>query len=104
MTSAALGANISRVEVNNISQHGFWLLLDDEELFLPFAEFPWFQDATLGKILHVERPVNWVEKPVARSFQAVMASCVSDLAISAINTSAEMPALCASGESSAPGL
>jgi len=40
MTSAAPGANISQVEVSNISRHGFWLLLDDEELFLPFAEFP----------------------------------------------------------------
>ena len=38
MTSAALGASTSPVEVTNISQHGFWLLLDNEELFLPFSE------------------------------------------------------------------
>lgn len=43
MTSAALGASTSPVEVTNISQHGFWLLLADEELFLPFSEFPWFR-------------------------------------------------------------
>lgn len=56
MTSAALGASTSQVEVTNISQHGFWLLLGDEELFLPFSEFPWFRDVTVGKILHVELP------------------------------------------------
>jgi hypothetical protein len=28
------------VEVTNISPHGFWLLLDGRELFLPFADFP----------------------------------------------------------------
>jgi hypothetical protein len=45
--------NISQVEVTNVSKHGFWLLLDDEELFLPFTEFPWFKDASIGKLLNV---------------------------------------------------
>ena len=48
MASATLGADISQVEVTNVSKHGFWLLLDDEELLLPFAEFPWFKDASIG--------------------------------------------------------
>jgi len=56
MTSATLGASISAVEVTNISQHGFWVLLKEEELFLPFSEFPWFRDVAVGKILHVELP------------------------------------------------
>lgn len=56
MTSAALGTGISAAEVTNISGQGFWVLLDDEELFLPFVEFPWFRDAPVGKILGVERP------------------------------------------------
>lgn len=56
MTSAAPGAGTSPVEVSNISRHGFWLLLADEELFLPFSEFPWFRDVAVGKILHVELP------------------------------------------------
>jgi len=51
-----LGTSISPVEVTNISQHGFWLLLESEELFLPFSEFPWFRDVSVGKILHVELP------------------------------------------------
>lgn len=43
-------------EVTNISKHGFWLLLDDEEFFLPFEEFPWFKGATVEAILDLERP------------------------------------------------
>ena len=56
MTSAAHGIGISPVEVTNISRHGFWVLLKDEELFLPFSGFPWFRDVSIGKILHVELP------------------------------------------------
>ena len=56
MTSAAHGISTSPVEVTNISQHGFWVLVKDEELFLPFSEFPWFRDVSIGKILHVELP------------------------------------------------
>ena len=50
------GTVTSAAEVTNISQHGFWLLLDDRELFLPFEEFPWFKGASVEAILEVERP------------------------------------------------
>ena len=56
MNSAALGENTSSVEVSNISPHGFWLLLGDEELFVPFTEFPWFREASIRQISHVKRP------------------------------------------------
>ncbi len=56
MTSAAPGVSTFPVEVTNISKHGFWLLLENEELFLPFSEFPWFRDVPIGKILNVELP------------------------------------------------
>jgi len=52
------GASILEVEVTNVSKHGFWLLLEDEELFVPFSEFPWFKEAPISKILHVERPYS----------------------------------------------
>jgi hypothetical protein len=54
--SVALGKGTSGVEVSNVSTHGFWLLLGAEELFVPFAQFPWFRDATIGQITHVELP------------------------------------------------
>jgi hypothetical protein len=42
--------------VTNISGHGFWLLVADEELFVSFKEFPWFKDASVSEILNVEWP------------------------------------------------
>jgi hypothetical protein len=39
-----------------VSQHGFWLLFEDRELFLPFENFPWFRDAPIAKLLRVELP------------------------------------------------
>nr|VFJ45620.1 MAG: Protein of unknown function (DUF2442) [Candidatus Kentron sp. FM]VFJ49458.1 MAG: Protein of unknown function (DUF2442) [Candidatus Kentron sp. FM]VFK13539.1 MAG: Protein of unknown function (DUF2442) [Candidatus Kentron sp. FM] len=56
MNSSTPGRNTSAVEVTNISAHGFWLLAGNEELFLPYEEFPWFKEATVGAILHVEEP------------------------------------------------
>ncbi|MGH9623578.1 MAG: DUF2442 domain-containing protein [Bryobacteraceae bacterium] len=55
MKSVTLGNNTSDPEVTNVSQHGLWLLLGREELFLPFEQFPWFQSAPIGKVLHVEQ-------------------------------------------------
>ena len=56
MKSAKLGRRTSPVEVTNVSKHGFWLLLRDREVFLPFAQFPWFRDAPIRKLLNVELP------------------------------------------------
>ena len=50
------GSITLEVEVTNISRHGFWIYLEDRELFLPFEEFPWFSRAPIGAILNVERP------------------------------------------------
>ena len=36
--------------------HGFWVLVDDEELLLPFDQFPWFRSATVEQLTTVERP------------------------------------------------
>lgn len=55
MISSARGPSTSAAEVTNISVHGFWILVDDEELFLPFAEFPWFREATVAAIVDVRR-------------------------------------------------
>lgn len=75
MTSAMLGASTLEVEVTNVSKYGLWLLLGDEELFLPFAEFPWFRDAPIGKVLNVERPqphhLYWPELDVDLSVESV---------------------------------
>jgi hypothetical protein len=56
MPGSATSAAESAAEVTNISQHGFWMLIDNDELFLPFDEFPWFKQATIEAILRLERP------------------------------------------------
>jgi hypothetical protein len=56
MNVAKAGKLTSAVEVSNVSPHGFWLLLGREELFVPFASFPWFRNATIGQITKVEMP------------------------------------------------
>ena len=56
MKSAAPGSGISRVKVADVSGDGFLLSLGDEDLFVPFAEFPWFRDASIAEITKVERP------------------------------------------------
>ncbi|MFQ5896966.1 MAG: DUF2442 domain-containing protein [Candidatus Methylomirabilia bacterium] len=56
MRSALRGRSISEVEVTNVSQHGFWLLVGGRELFLPFEKFPWFKRAPVGQLLRVEQP------------------------------------------------
>jgi len=54
MRSAPLGRNTLVAEVTNVSKHGFWLLLGNEELFVPFEKFPWFRNATIGALTEVE--------------------------------------------------
>jgi len=49
------GTSTLPVEVTNVSPHGLWVLVGDEELFLPFEHFPWFRDASIEKISIVER-------------------------------------------------
>ena len=44
------------VTVTHISEHGFRLLLREEELLLSFEHFPWFKSATVDQICNVERP------------------------------------------------
>ena len=75
MTSVALGSSTLAVEVTNISRYGFWLLLDSEELFVPFSEFPWFHNAPVGKILNVEFPsthhLYWPELDIDLAVESI---------------------------------
>jgi len=43
-------------EVTHVSRHGFWLLLNGEEMLLPFADFPWFRQASIEQISDVSLP------------------------------------------------
>ena len=56
MSSSMRGIRTSEIEVTHVSSHGVWLLADGQELFLSYDDFPWFKDASIGKIINVERP------------------------------------------------
>lgn len=63
------------VEVTNISKHGFWVLLGDEELAVPFSQFPWFEKATVGQLADVQRPTEnhlyWPQLDVDLSVESI---------------------------------
>lgn len=75
MKSVLPGKRTSDVEVTNVSEHGFWLLLETEELFVPFAEFPWFRDAPLAKLSNVERPqphhLHWPDLDIDLAVESI---------------------------------
>ena len=54
MKSETHGTDTSEVEVTQISKDGIWLLIGEKESFLPFENFPWFRDASVGAIHNVE--------------------------------------------------
>ncbi len=54
MKSLKRGKNTLKPEVTNISQHGFWILLDGKEYFLPFEKFPWFKNASIADLTKIE--------------------------------------------------
>ncbi len=42
------------LEIQNISKYGIWVLIFNEEFFLTYDKYPWFQKATVEQIYHVE--------------------------------------------------
>lgn len=50
------GTVTSAPELTNVSVHGLWLLLGEEELHLPFDNFPWFKRATIEQLAQIEWP------------------------------------------------
>ena len=70
-----LGTVTSAPEVTHVSQHGLWLLLSDEEVLLPFDQFPWFRRATIAQLSNVEWPspdhLYWPELDVDLSVASI---------------------------------
>jgi hypothetical protein len=76
MKYETLGTDTSTVEVTNVSAHGFWLLLGEQELFLPFETFPWFRNASVGSLVHVELPapghLYWPELDIDLEVESIL--------------------------------
>ncbi len=75
MKSIEPGTSTSGVELANVSQHGFWLLIDEVERYLAFDAFPWFRDATIGELSRIERPSSghlyWPDLDVDLSVESI---------------------------------
>jgi hypothetical protein len=69
------GSATLAAEISHVSRHGFWLLLDGEELLVPFETFPWFRHATIDQLMNVQRPtadhLYWPKLDVDLSVQSV---------------------------------
>jgi len=45
---------VAQPEIMTIDRRGFWLRWRDEELYVPFALFPWFEHATVAQLCRIE--------------------------------------------------
>ena len=75
MNAVTPGKLTSGVEVSNVSPHGFRLLIGSEELFVSFASFPWFRNATIAQITKLEMPsvrhLYWPDLDVDLSVESI---------------------------------
>lgn len=71
------GSSTLAVELSNVSPHGLWLLVGDEELAVPFDQFPWFRKASIEQLADVQRPsedhLYWPQLDIDLSVQSIRA-------------------------------
>ena len=65
MRSLRNGKNTLATSVGAVTPRGFWLVLGERQLFLSFAQFPWFREFTLRELTNVCLPspehLRWPE-------------------------------------------
>ena len=70
-----MAKTVLKLKSPNISKHGIWLLTRDHELFISFKEFPWFQDASVRKLMHVELPtptcLHWPDLDIDLAVESI---------------------------------
>lgn len=54
MKLSARGKNISGVEVQDVSRRGVWMLVKGREYYLPYENYPWFENARLSQVFRVD--------------------------------------------------
>ena len=89
------GTTTSVAEVTHVSKHGFWLLLGDEELLVPFIEFPWFRKATIEQLSSVEWPsknhLYWPQLDIDLSVESIRDPNAFPLAAKGLPLPSEAP-------------
>ncbi len=75
MKSSDAGKSTLEAEVTHIDMQGIWILIYDKESFLPFERFPWFKDASVGKIHNVEllnnNHLHWPDLDIDLSIESI---------------------------------
>ena len=75
MRSLKSGKHISAAEVQNISEFGIWMLIEDIEYFLPYKEFPWFEKANVQQIYNFEflhgRHLHWPDLDIDLALESL---------------------------------
>jgi hypothetical protein len=75
MPSGQRGKSILAVEVTNVSPHGFWLLIDENESFVSFKDFPWFREASIAELTNVKLPsahhLHWPDLDVDLAVESI---------------------------------
>jgi hypothetical protein len=65
MDSSKSGINTSVCSVTGINDLGFWVLVKDNEYFIPFSDYPGFRNASVNNILkitlHPPSQLHWEE-------------------------------------------
>ena len=54
MKSSVSGKSILEAKVEGISKTGIWLFVKGKEYFLPYKRYPWFENARVSEIYHLQ--------------------------------------------------
>ena len=75
MISDQPGVATSQGQVTDVIVTGFWLLVDDQEYFVPFEDYPVFGEATVAQIYNLQRlsptQFRWPELDADIEFEAL---------------------------------
>jgi len=75
MSLSQPGKTTSEVEVSDISAHGIWMLIGDEEFFLSHDDFPWFKQAPVAAVFNVQQEsaehFHWPDLDVDLSLESI---------------------------------
>ncbi len=76
MDSSKSGIDISVCSITGINDLGLWVLVEEKEYFVPFAEYPGFKDSSVNQILNIKylppSQLHWDEIDMDIELQALV--------------------------------
>ena len=75
MNSSNIGTGISECKLTSINDLGFWVLINDKEYFVPFAEYPGFTESSIDQIFKIKylppSQLHWEELDIDIELEAL---------------------------------